>query len=131
MHEHKFLKISIFIIAAGCILLLYFFVEPANGNLPTCFFHQITGFYCPGCGVQRSFHALLHGYILTAVGYNLLFVLCLPFIIYFVLGYVLGKKVSSSSFIYKPNFSLTVLIVVISFWVLRNLPFTPFSWLAP
>jgi len=73
----------------------------------------------------------LHGYILTAVGYNLLFVLCLPFIIYFVLGYVLGKKVSSSSFIYKPNFSLTVLIVVISFWVLRNLPFTPFSWLAP
>ncbi len=131
MHEHKFLRISIFIMAAGCILLLYFFVEPKNGNLPTCFFHQITGLFCPGCGVQRSFHALLHGYISAAMGYNLLFVLCLPLIIYFVLGYVLGKKHSSSSFIYRPGFSLMVLIVVISFWVLRNLPFTPFSWLAP
>ena len=127
----KFLRSLIFIIAAGCILLLYFFVEPKNGNLPTCYFHQITGFYCPGCGVQRSFHALLNGHIATAMAYNLLFVLCLPLIIYFVLAYVLGKKPSSSSFIYKPNFSLTVLIVVISFWVLRNLPFTPFSWLGP
>lgn len=131
MHERKFLKILIFFIAAGCILLLYFFVEPKNENLPKCFFHQITGFYCPGCGVQRSFHALLHGNMTTAMGYNLLFVLCLPLIIYFVLGYVLEKKHSSASFVYKPYFSLTVLIVVIFFWVLRNLPFIPFSWLAP
>ena len=131
MKEKKILKISIFMIAAGCILLLYFFVEPKNGNFPICFFHQITGLYCPGCGVQRSFHALLHGYILTAMSYNLLFVLFLPLVVYFVLGYVLGKKYSTSSFIYNPRFSLTVLIVVISFWVLRNLPFTPFSWLAP
>jgi hypothetical protein len=131
MHENKLLKISIFTIAAGCILLLYFFIEPKNGNLPTCFFHQITRLYCPGCGVQRSFHALLHGHVSSAMGYNLLFVLCLPLIIYFILVYILGKKHSSSSFIYKPTFSLTVLILVISFWVLRNLPFTPFSWLAP
>ncbi|HET6723946.1 MAG TPA: DUF2752 domain-containing protein [Chitinophagaceae bacterium] len=131
MHEHKFLKISIFIIAAGCILLLYYFVEPKNGNLPTCFFHEITGLYCPGCGVQRSFHALLRGYVSTAMSYNLLFVLYLPLIIYFVLGFVLGKKYSSSSFIYQPKFSFAVLIIVISFWVLRNFPFAPFSWLAP
>lgn len=127
----RFLRSLIFIAAAGCILLLYFFVEPKNGNLPRCFFHEITGLYCPGCGVQRSFHALLHGYVSTAMGYNLLFVLCLPLIIYFVLGYVLEKKCSSSSFVYKPKFSFAVLIVVISFWVLRNLPFIPFSWLAP
>ena len=127
----KFLRSLIFILAAGCILLLYFLVEPKNGNLPTCFFNQITGFYCPGCGVQRSFHALLNGDISTALGCNLLFVLCLPFIIYFVLGYILEKKQSCPSLIYKPNFSLMVLIVVISFWVLRNLPFTPFCWLAP
>ena len=129
--NNRFFRSLIYIAAAGSILLLYFFVEPKNGNLPTCFFHQITGFYCPGCGVQRSFHALLNGHISTALSYNLLFVLCLPLIIYFVLGYILEKKHSCSSFIYKPNFSLTVLIVVISFWLLRNLPFTPFSWLAP
>ena len=127
----RILKISILIIAAGAILLLYFFVEPKNGILPKCFFHELTGLYCPGCGVQRSFHALLNGHILTAIDYNLLFILFLPLIIYFILAFALGKKHPSSSFIYKSAFSFTVVIMVVSFWVFRNIPYTPFSWLAP
>lgn len=127
----RVLRILIFILAAGAILLLYFFVEPKNGILPKCFFHELTGLYCPGCGVQRSLHSLLNGHILTAANYNLLFVLFLPLIIYFVLFFIWGKKHSAASFIYKPVFSFTVVIVVISFWVLRNIPFTPLSWLAP
>ena len=127
----RILKISILIIAAGAILLLYFFVEPKNGILPKCFFHELTGLYCPGCGVQRSFHALLNGHILTAIDYNLLFILFLPLIIYFILAFALGKKHPYSSFIYKSTFSFTVVIVVVSFWVLRNIPIMPFSWLAP
>ena len=129
--RNRYIRFSIFIIAAGVILLLYFFVEPKNGNLPKCFFHELTGLFCPGCGVQRSFHALLNGHILTAIDYNLMFILLLPLIIYFILAFTLGKKYSPSSFIYKPAFSFTVLIVVVSFWILRNIPFTPFSWLAP
>jgi len=129
--QNRYIKFSIFIIAAGAILLLYFFVEPENGILPKCFFHELTGLYCPGCGVQRSFHALLNGHILTAINYNLLFILFLPLIIYFILVFVLGKKHPASSFIYKPVFSFTVVIVVVSFWVFRNIPYTPFSWLAP
>ena len=127
----RFFKILIFIMAAGAVLLLYFFVEPKNGILPKCFFHVLTGLYCPGCGVQRSFHALLNGHILTAIDYNLLFILFLPLIIYFILAFALGKKHPSSCFIYKPVFSFIVVIVVVSFWVLRNIPVIPFSWLAP
>ena len=130
MHN-RYIRFSIFIIAAGAILLLYFFVEPKNGILPKCFFHELTGLYCPGCGVQRSFHALLNGHIITAIDYNLLFILFLPLVIYFILAFTWGKKYSTSSFLYKPVFSFTVLIVVVSFWVLRNIPFAPFSWLAP
>jgi len=129
--NNRYFRISILIIAAGAVLLLYFFVEPKNGVLPKCFFHELTGLYCPGCGVQRSFHALLNGHILTAINYNLLFILFLPLMIYFLLAFTWGKKHPASSFIYKPVFSLTVLIVVVSFWVLRNIPFSPFSWLAP
>ncbi len=127
----RVLRFSIFILAAGAALLLYFFVEPKNGIFPKCFFHELTGLYCPGCGVQRSFHALLNGHILAAIDYNLLFILFLPLIIYFILAFTWGKKPPSSSFIYKPVFSFTVVIVVVSFWVLRNIPYTPFSWLAP
>jgi hypothetical protein len=129
--NNRFLRISILLIAAGAILLLYFFVEPKNGILPKCFFHALTGLYCPGCGVQRSFHALLNGHILNAIDYNLLFILFLPLIMYFILAFIWGKKLSASSFIYKPFFSFAVVIVVVSFWVLRNIPVTPFSWLAP
>jgi hypothetical protein len=129
--RNPYIKFSIFFIAAGVILLLYFFVEPRNGILPKCFFHELTGLYCPGCGLQRSFHALLNGHILTAIDYNLLFILFLPLIIYFILAFALGKKHPSSSFIYKSTFSFTVVIMVVSFWVLRNIPYTPFSWLAP
>ena len=127
----RVLRISILLIAAVAILLLYFFFEPQNGILPKCFFHELTGLYCPGCGVQRSFHALLNGHILTAIDYNLLFILFLPLIIYFIVAFTWGKKASSSSIIYKPVFSFGVVIVVVSFWVLRNIPYTPFSWLAP
>ena len=129
--NNRFFRISILLVAAGALLLLYFFVEPKNGILPKCFFHELTGLYCPGCGVQRSFHALLNGHVLTAIDYNLLFILFLPLIIYFILAFALGKKHPSSSFIYKPVFSFTVVIVVVSFWVLRNIPVIPFSWLAP
>src|SRR5436189_2633994 len=129
--RNRYIKFSILFIAAGATLLLYFFIEPKNGNLPKCFFHELTGFYCPGCGVQRSFHALLNGHILTAIDYNLLFILFLPMIIYFILVFVLGKKHSSSSFIYKPFFSMMIVIVIISFWIFINIPVTPFSWLAP
>ena len=129
--NNRFFRISILLMAAGAILLLYFFVEPKNGILPKCFFHELTSLYCPGCGVQRSFHALLNGHILTAIDHNLLFILFLPLLIYFILIFTWGKKLSASSFIYKPVFSFTVVIVVISFWALRNIPIMPFSWLAP
>ena len=129
--NNRFLRISILLVAAGALQLLYFFVEPKNGILPKCFFHELTGLYCPGCGVQRSFHALLNGHILIAIDYNLLFILFLPLIIFFILAFSLGRKHPSTSFIYKPIFSFTVIIVIVSFWVLRNIPVTPFSWLAP
>ena len=124
-------KLAFISIAAVLLLLLYFFVEPKNGNLPECLFHKFTGFYCPGCGVQRSFHSLLNGHFLKAIDFNLLFILFLPMIIYFMLWFVLGKQHSKHSFIYDPRFSWAVLIIFISFWILRNLPFAPFSWLAP
>lgn len=128
--NNRISKITI-IIAAGVSLLLYFFVEPKDGNLPKCIFHELTGLYCPGCGAQRSLHALLNGYLSTAIDFNLLFILLLPLIIYFILVFIIGKKHADSSFIYKPVFSTTVVVLVVSFWVLRNIPFSPFSWLAP
>lgn len=131
--QSKVFRILFSFIAAGIILLLYFFYDPrpSKSLFPKCIFHSLTGYHCPGCGTQRAFHAIIHGNIVSALSYNLLFVLLLPVIIYFLLYFIINNKRSKAPFIYKKYFAYFILSIVLAFWVLRNLPFYPFSWLAP
>lgn len=115
--------------------LVYFFFNPSRYPFfPKCPFFTLTGFYCPGCGSQRAFHALLHGQLVQAAGFNLLAILAFPFLAYAALVYfmkhVFGIFLRQEIF-YRPWFSWTVLGFVLLFWVLRNLPFVCFAWMAP
>ena len=104
------------------------------GNPLICVFYQLTGLYCPGCGSGRASVALLHLDFAAAPGYNLLYVLLLPFIVYYLLKQyiilVFRKDV-------LPMFSIDglaakiVLVVILMFWILRNIPVFPFTLLAP
>lgn len=115
-------------------LVVSFSYNPANSNLyPSCPFHRLTGFYCPGCGTLRALHQLFHGHLLTAFCLNPLTVLCLPFLGYSFLSNVMllmaGRRMPSFS---VPAIWIWILLgVIISFWVLRNIPLYPFSLLAP
>lgn len=35
-----------------------------------CFFKEITGFPCPGCGITRAFMCILYGDLMQALWYN-------------------------------------------------------------
>jgi hypothetical protein len=98
---------------------------------PPCPFYVTTDLYCPGCGSQRAFHALLHGDILGALQHNLLIMLAFLVMLYKV--YLLWSKKSntSSNILYKNSTPWFILIVVIGFWILRNIPVEPFTYLAP
>lgn len=65
---------------AGVLLLaLYLAFDPAKVDLfPSCLIYSTTGYRCPGCGLQRAFHALLHGEVGEAFSYNYLLVVILP-----------------------------------------------------
>ena len=53
-------------------------VDPARRRLvPPCPFHALTGWWCPGCGMTRATHHLLHGDVVGALRFNAL----LPFVI--------------------------------------------------
>ena len=61
-----------------------------------CFFHTVTGLYCPGCGMTRASLALLQGKLLLSFHENPMPLTC---VVLAVLGYVelwlltFGKKV--------------------------------------
>ena len=126
------MKRSWLLIPIAIGIVIYYFADPTQGLLPKCPFYFITGLYCPGCGSQRAIHALLHGDGGMAMAYNPLFVLAVFFLLaegVFALLKFLGYQVRSLSV--RRHTPFIVLVIVLCFWVLRNLTFAPFSWLAP
>ncbi len=127
----NFLLITIAIIIASMVLFLF---DPATSSLyPPSPFRLLTGLYCPGCGTLRALHQLLHGNLGKAFGLNPLMVISLPFLAYSYLSYGLKALTGRSlpSVFIEGKWIWFILQVVIGYWIARNIPLFPFSWLAP
>ena len=114
---------------AAVWLLRRFDPNAANSPLPGCVFYQFTGLYCPGCGMTRAAHALVHGDLVQMLAMNPLLpllMLALPLLALHAYGYRLPKAVAATLTSGKLWIGL-----LLGFWVLRNLPWPPFAWLAP
>jgi hypothetical protein len=117
-------------------LLLYFYGKhdpEIPGLFPPCPFHSLTGLFCPGCGSQRASHDLIHGDLLGGLSHNPLLIAVILVFAFEIGRYLILRfkhKPCRSLFTY-PWFSKTLLIVVLSFWIARNLPWAPFQVLAP
>jgi hypothetical protein len=136
LRKKKYLKFFLYSAAALTIVLLYYFFDAREERsfFPHCPFNTLTGLYCPGCGSQRVLTAILHGDIISAVKYNVLAVIAIPFLLYSLVVFihnVFYKKQLQQRFFYSPVFVRIVLISVLAFWVLRNIPIFPFTLLAP
>jgi hypothetical protein len=130
------------LIAAGCVvamagIVLLYRVDPADGGgYPACLFHHLTGLHCPGCGTLRAMHQLLHGKWAAALAMNPLAVCTLPLLIGAGLWNLLPTRFKPPSprpsrRVLPFHWMWLVLIVVILFGVLRNVPVYPFTLLAP
>ena len=119
--------------ALPCLAMVYARNPEEPGYYPPCVFYALTGLHCPGCGTLRAVHQLLHGNLITAFGYNPYTMLALPVIGYAFLSALLlttyGKRLPTV-FVH-PALIWGLLVAVLSFWVLRNVPVYPFTVLAP
>ena len=123
---------GILIAAAGAFVVGYFNPTTA-GFFPACPLFTLTGILCPGCGLTRGFHALFHGEILNALHFNaLLPVFTLVFGFLFVSLFLIAVR--GRGLAWKkipPSAMYGFLFLAAAFFVLRNLPFYPFTLLVP
>jgi len=128
------LKYFGFLFLGLSLALLYFYIKPSNVNfLPKCPLYVTTGIYCPGCGSQRATHELLHFHFLGVLRQNALYVLGLLFLAYHLIINILNSlfKKNIYNYVYHPKTPYIILIIIIVFWILRNIPYYPFTLLAP
>lgn len=116
------------------LIVVYYNFNPEMYNFfPECPFHKYLHLDCPGCGSQRAIHALLHGDVMAALDYNVLLVLSIPLLfVHFSLkaySYFFHKKLELK-FWYNPSTPKIIFAIVLVFWVARNLPYQPFTYLA-
>ena len=62
--------------------MVYILGEKILDLIPNCFFHAVTGYYCPGCGGTRAFLSMLEGKFITSFVYH-------PLVMYAVCIYVI------------------------------------------
>ncbi|WP_231496769.1 DUF2752 domain-containing protein [Prevotella sp. 10(H)] len=118
----KILVISILLLIVS--IVYYLFSPEESVFFPQCPFHSLTGLDCPGCGSQRAIHHLLHLHIKDAFLSNPLLILGIPYILFCLyLEYFGGKQKHPSirKILYSRNAVYAVLIIIILFWIGRNL----------
>jgi len=125
--------------AGALAALLFWLYNPANAGLGGfslfCPFYKLTGLYCPGCGMMRAAHELLHLHILQAVRDNALVVLILgPLGAYFAfreyIHYVLDRELLPA-LRFKGWMFTALWVMALAFTVIRNIPGVPFCYLTP
>lgn len=105
--------------------------EQRGALTPTCPFRAVTGLDCPGCGGTRAVYALLQGDLPLALDHNALAVLltvpllALAWALWLSAG--LGWRAKPPTLTPRTTYGLLTVIVV--FWVARNLPVEPLTWL--
>lgn len=102
---------------------LLFWFNPADHSFyPFCVFHRMTGLECPGCGGLRAAHQLLHGHFATAFRYNPLIVTAAPIVLVVLTLRALRKPKRPVSHRAMAIWAWIAFVVLVSFWILRNLP---------
>ena len=107
--------------AAACVTA-YYIIDPARvGWMPRCPFLWLTGWQCPACGNQRALHALLHGRLDDAWGFNPFFILSRPYLTLLVAARLLrDRQPRFYSHMAHPRGVMLYVVLIVLWWVGRN-----------
>jgi hypothetical protein len=119
-------------IAAGCSAIgaaVYVgAVDPSSaGAYPECVVRSVTGWWCPGCGLTRATHHLLHGDIWQAHAYNALVVPIMTLLVVAWIAWLMGSTGRRPAWVQRAVLPawIGLGIAAVAFAIFRNLPFLP------
>jgi hypothetical protein len=112
-------------VLAMSFLGLVYVVDPTRRMItPPCPYLTLTGLACPGCGLTRATHFLLHGDVARAFAYNpWAFVAGPALLLFFVLPSITD---ATRTLRVRTGLSWMMLVVTLAFWIWRNTPAYPF-----
>ncbi|MGN0195571.1 MAG: DUF2752 domain-containing protein [Candidatus Cryptobacteroides sp.] len=105
-------------------MAVYASVSPEQSPwFPRCIFLSLTGYRCPGCGLQRSLHSLLNLDFAGAVGYNaFLILLALPLMaLYFADAIAPGRLAQLHKVLTNRFFIIAIGLATLAWWIFRNI----------
>lgn len=123
-HRKKRFFLLLFLLFSGIIFLYYKYDPSYNLLAPKCFFRQLTGLDCPGCGSQRAFHALLHGNLRQAIRYNYFFLYAIPYLFAMFLCRLFKTYdfFRRGTMILEGRIAITLYLLLYFFWLIfRNI----------
>lgn len=110
------------------LLILYLLISSYFHFYIPCPFKEITGFYCPGCGITRMLLSILKLDFYGAFRYNPLLFISIPIGLYIYIDYLIRKEKSLYKKIPEKGWYVVIIIFII-YGILRNIP--AFDFLAP
>ena len=106
-------------------------VDPSDGGpYPRCPTAVLLGWDCPACGTLRGVHALTQGRVVDALDHNLLLAVAVPLAAVVWWRWAreaLGRPVRP--FHWPAAGTIMVIVVSVTFALLRNVPIAALSWL--
>ena len=129
--KKRVLKLSSILFLIGVVTIIYSVLFKFGIVIP-CVFYELTGLYCPGCGVTRMIFSLLKLDFYQAFRYNILVFLFIPFILVCVIDFIIKKLNNKSDYLYQKiddKVWIILLIITLLFGVVRNIPI--FDYLIP
>lgn len=115
------------------LALLVWLADPSTpgGLLPPCPFNLLSDLYCPGCGAARALHALLQLDLPRALAMNPLLVLAAPVLALLALDWAGWRPVRLAPWTRRLGDARPWAVLIVAYAIARNLPWAPFTWLAP
>ncbi|MDY3554433.1 DUF2752 domain-containing protein [Gemmata sp. JC717] len=122
-------------VAAVAVMYLIATTRPTPASwYPKCIHYRASGFHCPGCGTGRALHHALNGNFVQAARNNILAIVLLPTVAVAagprLMAWVRGRPAPPRRLL-GARWVWLLVVLFLLFWVGRNIPVTPFTYLAP